>query len=740
MQYDLIPAEKSFAEFRLLAETIPQLVWISWSDGSIEYVNQRWHKYVGAPPGSCYRENRLKYYHEDDRKEIQRCWQDAQQNGQAYETEGRIRSGKTGEYRWFLERAVPQFNTQGQIMRWFGTCTDIDEKKRAGEALRQSRDEFRSLVEALPQLVWIMSTSGREEYVNQRWFDYTHATANDIRGEGWLSLLHPDDQRGTQHLWREALRTRQPYEARYRLRNAQTETYEWFLGRAVPLFNDEGEVVKWFGTSTNINQEKQREEALRTSMDEFRLLAEMIPQLVWVDNPDGSGDFANQRWYEYFDMTEDQRDNWLSVYHPDDRPKIEALWNTSLLTTRPHEAEARLRNGKTGEYRWFLIRGVPLLNEYGRVIKWFGTCTDIHEKKRKEETMHISNQRFKKLFASDFIGIAISDLQGNCRDANEAFLRLVGYTREDLLAGKIHWRKLAANEKIYETDRASLQRLRAVGYAPPGERELVRKDGSRLWFFLGSVMLDRSEDTTITFALDIQQRKEFDQRKDDFIGIAGHELKTPLAGLKLLSQYIRRKLKKGALVDADKYLAQMGTEVDNLARLVNDFLDVSRIQAGRLIYRDELFDFDALVQEVVEGVQQTSPTHTISLQGTSGQQYRGDRYRIGEVLANLLGNAIKYSPLAQNVEVSIQKCPDNIAVSVRDFGVGIAKEEQTRIFERFYRVSARKNRGTTGLGMGLYISGEIIKHYNGEIRIESTEGEGATFTMVLPEQREEPSL
>lgn len=473
------------------------------------------------------------------------------------------------------------------------------------------------------------------------------------------------------------------------------------------------------------------------SFDEFRLFVETIPQMVWIGNADDSIEYLNQRWHEYTSSSKEwsQEEDRLRYYHPEDRPEVQSCWQKALQSKQAYEIAARLRNGQTGEYRWFLECATPQRNAQGQVIRWFGTYTDIHDKKLKEEALQMSSGRFRKLFASKFIGIVIGDLPGNLFEANDAFLLMVGYTREDLSDRAFNWRKLAVDKKLYDADMAAIQRYRKAGYMPPIERELARKDGNRIWVSLVSVVLDYINDTVITFVFDIQQKKEIDQRKDDFISMAGHELKTPLAGLKLLSQYVRRKLRKGHLEDTEKYLTQMNTEIDNLTRLVNDLLDVSRMQAGLLMYRDEFFDFDALVSEIITSAQQTCPTHTFSLQGTSGKHYYGDRYRIGEVLSNVFGNAIKYSPLEQKVEISILKRLDGVAVSVRDHGIGISKAEQGKIFERFYRANPQKG-GAPGLGIGLYIAQEIVTHYNGEITVESQKGEGATFTVTLPDNEE----
>jgi len=594
-------------------------------------------------------------------------------------------------------------------------------------------NQFRLLAEMMPHLAWIRNVDGTIEYCNQRWYDYTKTIPENISGENWLNSYHPDDRRLVIQRWKTALQTVQPYEVEYRLRNGQTGEYRWFVGRAEPLLDSQGHILKWFGTTTDIDKYKRKEEALRQQKEELYALGDVMPHLIWTARRDGYVEYANQRWYDYTHASGEQTrgNGWISFFYPADQPKVLALWHTSLLTSQPFEAEARLYKHETDEYRWFLMRITPILNTYGQVRKWLGTCTDIHEKKHMEEAWRLSETRFRKLFTSNIIGVIISSMEGTVLDANEAFLQLVDYTRRDLIAGKIHWGKLLGKE-LYLNDPATIQQLRATGHLPSSEKELTRKDGSHVWTLLGTTVLDPFNQTIIAFALDISSRKTLDQRKDEFISLASHELKSPLAGLKLIAQYLIRKLQKGEVEGTEKYLGQITTQVDNFTRLVDDLLDLSKIQAGKLTYVEKPFDLDALIHEIVDTTRQTTATHQLLLQGVAQTAMVGDRYRIGQVLTNILSNAIKYSPLGEKIELRVARCNNSVTIRIRDYGPGITREHQHKIFERFYRISSQKESGIAGLGIGLYISYTIIKHYDGDITIESTPGNGSVFCICLP--------
>jgi signal transduction histidine kinase len=185
------------------------------------------------------------------------------------------------------------------------------------------------------------------------------------------------------------------------------------------------------------------------------------------------------------------------------------------------------------------------------------------------------------------------------------------------------------------------------------------------------------------------------------------------------------------------YLARMDAQIDKLTKLINDLLDVSRMQSGQLVYREERVAVDALVQDVVESVQETTQTHHLQLEGQTQAHVFGDRDRLGQVLINLLNNAIKYSPDADTVVVRLATDANQILVSVQDFGRGIAREHHHKIFERFYQVTDPEEKTFPGLGIGLSICCEIVKRHGGHLWVESEKGAGATFHLSLPLIQEE---
>ena len=230
---------------------------------------------------------------------------------------------------------------------------------------------------------------------------------------------------------------------------------------------------------------------------------------------------------------------------------------------------------------------------------------------------------------------------------------------------------------------------------------------------------------------------ELEQRKDTFMSMASHELKTPVTSLKGFTQLLKRRVEKQDIEGSSDLLVRMETQIARLTKLIEDLLDVSKIQAGGLEYAEERIAIDALIQDIVETIQHINATHTIHMHGTSHKYVIGDSDRLGQVFINLMTNAIKYSPQATSVDVSMAATNDEVLVGVRDYGVGIPEEHLSKVFERFYRAHDAKQQTVPGLGMGLYIAHEIVKRHGGRIWVESTEGKGATFYVALPTETED---
>jgi two-component system CheB/CheR fusion protein len=260
------------------------------------------------------------------------------------------------------------------------------------------------------------------------------------------------------------------------------------------------------------------------------------------------------------------------------------------------------------------------------------------------------------------------------------------------------------------------------------------RDGVYRWYLNRATPLENEDGETILWvgtATDIEEQKKEIERKDEFIGVASHELKTPLTSLKGYLQLILLH-KQDDLPDSVKqYINKAVIALGKLQFLVDDLLDVSKIKAGRLSYNMDIINLKDVVTTCAENAAAMNPTYTFEVQNTDDFMIKGNAERIEQVLMNLINNAVKYSDRSRVVIIKSFKYGDCARVAVTDFGIGLSQEQQLKIFERFYRVEDKKNM-TSGLGMGLYISSEIIHTHNGKIGVESELGKGSTFYFDLP--------
>lgn len=238
--------------------------------------------------------------------------------------------------------------------------------------------------------------------------------------------------------------------------------------------------------------------------------------------------------------------------------------------------------------------------------------------------------------------------------------------------------------------------------------------------------------TSLILSVVVSERKLLEERKDDFISMASHELRTPITSLKLYAELVNGRLKEKKFAESKKYLSKLNDQIYKLTSLVIDLLDVTRIQSGKLQIVKEPFNINLLIADIVEMLQRTTEIHVFIVKGRSRKIITGDKDRVYQVLVNLLTNAIKYSPDGGKIIIQCKDLKTKLQVSVKDSGVGIDKNHLQKIFEKLYRVPGKEKNIAQGLGIGLFVSSEIIKLHRGKIWAESKKGRGSTFYFTLP--------
>ncbi len=325
-----------------------------------------------------------------------------------------------------------------------------------------------------------------------------------------------------------------------------------------------------------------------------------------------------------------------------------------------------------------------------------------------------------------------TDMNDVIQSWNKGAEHLYGHTEKDVVGYSI-------NEIIPTT--YLLQQKKEINdsifYEGSWKGEVIhkRKNGSRVYVLTSTSLIRDEDDKPLGLVLvnrDISDRKKLEQGKDDFIALASHELKTPLTSTKLYVDVLKQRFEDSEDKKSLSYISKINLQIQKLLELVSHLLDVSKVQAGKLQYNLEEVSFDRFVIEVVRDIRQITPSHKFMIDGSTDKVVCIDKDRMRQVLVNILNNAVKYSSQADKVIVSLHKDGAQVRLGIQDFGIGIPKEKQDKIFERFYQVTDSKGYTYSGMGLGLYISHEIIEKHHGKLWAESVEGKGSTFFIKLP--------
>lgn len=601
--------------------------------------------------------------------------------------------------------------------------------------LSGSDTEALALFEHLPDAVVIVNTQWRITALNQQAASLLQRARKEVPGKLlWRTVPEALGTACQQH-YQQALQTH----TAIRFETWCPPWGKWFQVTASPASGSLALFFQEILWSEHDAQARWREGAVRGSGHLSQAILDSLTANIAVLNPAGTIIAVNEAWRRFAQdncppgslVRTEVGANYLEVCRKatgafaEEAPEALAGILAVLHGSLPHFTLEYPCHSPM-EDRWFLMSATPLPAGEGAVVAHL----DITKRKQAEAAVRASEARARRLLEANLIGVVVAGRE-HILEANDAFLEMVGYAREDLARRCLNWSAMTPAEYA-PLDQHALQELDERGVCTPFEKEYYRKDGGRVPILIGAALLQEQPWQCACFLLDITERKERERTKDEFISMASHELKTPITSLKGFAQLIRRRLKQQGMNELVQYLERMQTQLDTLTKLVNDLLDVSKIQAGRLDYAQESVDLDALIYEVVEFLQQTTTTHTIRLRGASSVHIVGDRDRLNQVFTNLLTNAIKYSPQAKTVDVQIVPSAEMVTISVRDYGVGIAPAHQGKIFDRFYRVQASRDKTFPGLGMGLYISQQIVERHGGKLRVTSEEGQGATFSVTLP--------
>src|SRR6266436_2671377 len=336
-------------------------------------------------------------------------------------------------------------------------------------------ERLRLIIDTIPTIVWRKLPDGSADFLNKHFLEYTGLSLEEGMGWGWMNAFHPDDR--LMEKWPAAMAAGKPFQTEARLRGTDGQ-YRWFLIRAVPLKDERGNIVKWYGLTVDIGDLKRAE-------DRVRLVINTIPTMVWTLRPDGTVDFVNQRSLDYSGLTlEEQLADPTSTLHPEDLPRVMEKWLADLATGEASEDEMRMRRAD-GEYRWFLIRTVPLRDDQGKVVKWYGVSIDIEDRKRAEEALRSSEREQRHIAAQ------LERERARLVEAQE--MAKIGSWEAELQSLNVIWSD--QTHRIFETDPSRFHPTR------PTFRELIHPEDRAKVDAAFVASLDKRSPSTVEYRI-----------------------------------------------------------------------------------------------------------------------------------------------------------------------------------------------------------------------------------------------
>lgn len=580
--------------------------------------------------------------------------------------------------------------------------------------------------------------------------------------EMFQKCVYPEDRQSVMQGIAHALEEKSDYNDEFRIVRSD-QSVHWISAKGKFIYDDRGQAVRMIGVCMETTVCKQAEESTRELTTQVQEQANILNAIltasvdhIYIFNGRGcyqyvSHDAATILGFKPQDLVGKTLQD-LDV--PADLIKqVDNQRQAVMKTGQPIKDECKYVTADGVHYYEYIL--TPLRNSHQNIEGVITVSRDITEHKRAEKTLRESEARFRRLFESNLIGVAFWNVDGFIIDANDAFLQLAGYTRDEFATvGKINWRELTPVEYKDLDDRALLE-VQTTGVSRIFEKEYLQRNGKRVPIVLGVALLNDSKDNGVAFVLDITDRKSVEKEcdrlleremkarkeaeiantlKDEFLAVLSHELRTPLNSVLGWSKMLRtrnfdQKTTNHALETIERN-AKLQTQ------LIEDLLDVSRILQGKLNLNTCPVTLVMVVEAALETVQLAAQAKSIQIQTifdpTLGQ-VMGDPNRLQQVVWNLLSNAVKFTPADGQVEIRLMEVGNQAQIQISDTGKGISPEFLPYVFDYFRQADSTITRAFGGLGLGLAIVRKVVEMHGGNVQAESPgEGLGTTFTVELP--------
>jgi PAS domain S-box-containing protein len=628
--------------------------------------------------------------------------------------------------------------------------SDDKELARLARERDDALEQLRLVVDTIPTLVWSCRPDGAFDYVNRRWSEYTGISAQDALGSGWMAAYHPDDVVKHQEIRLASLVSGEPVMNEVRLRRADGH-YRWHLIHGVPLRDALGKILKWYGAAADIEDRKRTEEALQRSEAYLAEAQRLSHTGSWaIDYANRKPIHSSEEHHRLFGFDPaggmpPWRD-WMQRIHPEDRAMTRQIIERSSGERTGFEMDYRICH-PVGTIKYLHVVGHPILNAAGDVIEFVGTSIDVTERRQAEESRQQRDAKIRRLVESNIIGIYFWEAEGRILDANDEFLRIVGYDREDLVADRLNWIEISPQE-WRERIPAQLTELRRTRVVRPYEKDYIRKDGARVTVLIYDSSFDETARLGVCFTLDLTERKRAEEElramqaqlaranrlatMGQLTASIAHEVTQPVAATVTNAQAALRWLNgpTPGLEEARQALERIVKDGNRAGQVI----DRVRALIKKAPPRKDHVEINGAIREVIELSRGETAKNGISVRTELAARLpvvQGDRVELQQVILNLIINAVeamsgdREGP--RELRVSSREAESGgVLVAVSDSGPGLAFASLDRLFEAFYTTKP------SGLGLGLSICRSIIQAHGGRLWASTSLPRGAIFQFTLP--------
>ncbi len=767
-------------EFRLLTEAMPQIVWATKADGRNIYFNQQWVNYTGLTLEESDGTNWNKPFHPDDQNHAFEAWQNAVHNKSTYEIECRLRRAD-GVYRWWLLRGVPVVDEHGQIYKWIGTCTDIHQIKETQQALQESEAFNRSVIDSISSEIAVLDRNGIILAVNRVWQGFALENSNEDAGKqaqnlgigsNYLAMCQTGSSFADYDSASNALEgiraVLQRKLARFSLEYPchSPEQQRWFNLNVTPLDSAAGGVVV---SHTNITERKKTEIELIDSRALLNEIIDSTPSSIFAFDLQGRFTLLNMAMAQFFGLPKEAvlGKNLYEVFASNFADELHKTNSQIMITGESVILEEEVASKHGDKPRVVITSKFPLRNAQGKITGLGGVATDITARKTAEEQL----RKLSLAVEQSQENIIITNADSIIEYVNEAFVLSTGYTREEVLGKKP---SLLSSGKTTAGTYRDLWNNLMRGQAWKGEFYNCSKDGREYVDFaivtplhqadgqithFVSVQEDITEKKRVANELEHyrhhledlvdkrtaelvtarQQAEAANKAKSTFLANMSHEIRTPMNAIIGLNYLLRRS---GVTPEQAERLDKIDSAGRHLLSIINDILDLSKIEANKLQLECVDFHLSAIVDNIASIISQSATEKGLQIKihpDSVPLWLRGDPMRLRQALLNYAGNAIKFTEQGF-IEVGAELLEDYgddllVRFEVTDTGIGIPANKSAALFHAFEQADTSVTRVFGGTGLGLTITRHLAELMGGDVGVESVPGVGSRFWFTARLQR-----